>query len=349
MPESPTLRDVAAYVGMGKSTVQRVLTGVGSVSPEAHKQIMEAVAKLGYRPNPLFSILGSQKHRHSMDPMKIAYIYRATCQAGVNYFPGAEARGKMLGYDVELVELAEFAAEKRLMDIFYHRGYAGVIVGQVPASDGAAILANTHLPVVSCGRISPLPLHTIQTDTTDLIRLAWSSILKAGYSRIGVALAPHVPVVEDDFDRFATVLQCQADTLAVKDRIPPLRAPLRDHNALIIWFHKYKPDAVLAFGTSLYYPLRDSGVDMSRIGFASLHNSVLSPEFAGMIEPLDSISREAVNFLDQLIRHRAVGTPEERLHLLVPGRWHDGDSLPPKQPLPAIKSKAKAKRREKMR
>jgi DNA-binding LacI/PurR family transcriptional regulator len=49
MPASSTLRDVrlCGYVGISKSTVRHVLTGVGSASAEAHKQIMDAATKLG--------------------------------------------------------------------------------------------------------------------------------------------------------------------------------------------------------------------------------------------------------------------------------------------------------------
>jgi len=335
MARPPTLQDVATHVGMGKSTVQRVLTGIGSFSPETRRQVMEAVAKLGYKTDPFFSILGGKKSRRCHDPIKIAYIYRASYEAGVNYFASAALRGTELGYNVESIELAEFAAHERVMDVLYHRGYVGVIIGKVPASDHASILANTHLPIICCGRIAPLPLHTVQSDTTDMVRLAWNSMLKAGYNRIGVALAPHVPVVEDDLDRFATILQCQVDTLPPKNRIPPLRTPLRDYKALTTWFRKYKPDAVLGFCNGLYYPLIDAGVDMSRIGYASFHSSIETPEFAGIVEPIESVAREAVNLLDQLIRHRSVGVPTEPLHLLVPGHWLDGPSLPPKRSLPS--------------
>ncbi len=73
---------------------------------------------------------------------------------------------------------------------------------------------------------------------------------------------------------------------------------------------------------------------MSRIGYAALHaakqNDYAIP-IAGIIQPANSIPREALNLLDQLIRHRSVGVPEEPMHILLPGKWKDGPSLPVKE------------------
>jgi len=328
MAASPTLRDVATHVGMGKSTVQRVLAGIGSVSPRARKRITKAAASLGYVPNPLFSILSSQKRRQSRKSMKIAYIYRKAYRTGVSYFPWAMVRGKMLGYQVEQVDLDELGAENRLMDVLYHRGFNGAIVGSLPATDHTAILCNTHFPLVRCGRIAPLPIHTIQGDVMGMTRLAWQSIIEAGYRRIGAAVGTHVPVLADDLDRLSAVLQCQSEIFPLKDRIPPLRAPLNDRAAVVKWFRRYKPDAVLGFGNGEYHYIKESGVDMSKVGYVSLHASPSSGEISGIAEPIDSISREAVNLLDQLIRHRSIGIPDEPLQILVPGVWNDGETLP---------------------
>jgi len=316
---------------MGKSTVQRVLAGIGSSSPRTRKRITEAADKLGYVPNPLFSILSSQKRRRGVKPMRIAYIYRKAYRAGASYFPSAAERGSALGYQVEQIELAELGAGMRLMEVLYHRGFNGVIVGRIPASDHPAILATSHIPLVRCGRILPLPIHTVQADVAETTRLAWQSMVKAGYRRIGAAIATHLPVLADDLDRMGTVLQCQADIYPLRNRVPPLRASIGNEGALLKWFYRYKPDAVLGFSSGEYYAIRASGVDMSRVGYVSLHVAASSPEITGVVEPSESISREAVNLLDQLIRHRSIGVPVEPLHILVPGTWKEGTSLPPKK------------------
>ena len=330
MSDSPTLRDLAAQLQLSKSTVQRVLTGIGSVSPRVRQRVLNAAAQQGYRPNPLYSLLGSQKRRHSLKLTKIAYLFRKDFTSGNNFFAAAAAHGVTLGYSIEQVELDAVAAGKRLMEVLYNRGFVGALIGRVPPSDHAAILTNPQFPVVCCGRIDPLPLHTVHSDVTDMVRLAWSHLLKAGYRRIGPAICSHSPVIEDDLDRFATILQCQADTLEAADRLPSFRGRFRDSAALVRWARKFKPDAILGFSGTQFHLLKEAGIDMTRIGFATLHANHTAPELAGIVEPFVSIAHQAINLLDQLIRHRAIGLPEEPLHILVGGRWQPGSSLSPK-------------------
>ncbi len=47
-----TIRDVAAYAGVSISTVSRVLNDTCAVRPDKRKRVEEAVATLGYTPNP---------------------------------------------------------------------------------------------------------------------------------------------------------------------------------------------------------------------------------------------------------------------------------------------------------
>jgi DNA-binding LacI/PurR family transcriptional regulator len=47
----PTINDVAALSGVSKSTVSNVMRGTGSVSDATRRRVLEAVERLGYRPN----------------------------------------------------------------------------------------------------------------------------------------------------------------------------------------------------------------------------------------------------------------------------------------------------------
>lgn len=339
MSTSPTLRDLAQELGMSKSTVQRALTGTGRVSPETVEMVRAAAHRLNYKPDRLYSILGSQSRRRRSSLMTIAYLgrreylERGSPSVGVDFFAGAQAHGLRLGYQVDRVEEAELKVGKRLMEVLYHRGYAGVLVGQMRTPDHAAILANRHLPVVCCQRIDPLPLHTVQPDIVEITRLAWTKMLEAGYRRIGAILFHHTPPCRDDSGRLAALLGCQQETVRPGERVPPFQAAFGEIPALLRWFWKHRPEAVMGFSPGQYYALQSDGVDMNQTGFATLHlagNSIVAPEIAGISEPLEDIPVEAVNLLDRLIHYRQVGRPEKPLHILLPGRWHDGASLRPR-------------------
>lgn len=330
---APTIRDIAAKLGVGKSTVQRALAGLPGISDETVKRVKAVADELGYRPDLLFSSLAIRRNHSRKRSFNIVYLQNKKTRSGVDVYECIKSCATPLGYEVEAVDPEALDVGKRLMSVLYHRGCVGVIIGSVRPSSYETILNNDTLPVVCCGRVGSLPLHTVQPDITDHVRVVWKRMRAAGYGRIGPAITQHTPSIDDDFDRLGTILACQQE-LPSRHRIPPLRTPLHDYASLIEWFHRHKPDSVLGFSVGQYYALRDAGIDMSRVGFASLHVSdhkQMQP-IAGTEELQEIVAHEAVHMLDHLIRRRVVGIPDVPLHLQIPGRWKDGPSLPPKPP-----------------
>ena len=76
MSDSVTLRDLAKHLGLGKSTVQRALSGHPSIKPVTRQKVIAAATKMGYRPDPFFSIVGSQKRKSRSNGLPVAYLCR---------------------------------------------------------------------------------------------------------------------------------------------------------------------------------------------------------------------------------------------------------------------------------
>jgi DNA-binding LacI/PurR family transcriptional regulator len=337
MSSSPTIRTLAERLGIGRSTVQRALIGTVGISPELRKRVLAAAAEMGYHPDPLFSILGSRKRKVRKDALRIVYLIGSVISrehVGTDLFPELALQAEKLGYQAVKHSLEELAAGKRLMEVLYCRGFIGAIIGlDIRRDSHSVILANTHLPLVCCGRIDDIPVHTVLPDATQSMRLTWARMLEAGYRRIGVALGPHSPPVIDDSDRLGAALALQEETLKKSEKIPILRTAMNDDSSLLKWHQKYRPEAVIGFRIGQYYALRDSGVDMNKVAFASLHtsNDAAANGISGCLEDTTSMARETVNLLDSLIRHRYVGIPECPIQLLVPSRWIEGTTLPFRQ------------------
>lgn len=327
MSSSPTIRDIAEKLGIGKSTVQRALTGQGNISAATRERVIQIAKEIGYHPDPLFSSLASQRTRQRRDRLDIAYIHAADAHAGTPAINEVSEAAESLGYRAHEIIPAELDSGNRLMDVLYHRGFVGAIIGPVRTSLHATILNNRHLPMVCCGRIEQLPLHTVQPDITDSFRDVWAKVTAAGYRRIGAAICMHKPRVEDDLDRLGAALVCLQD-LPASRRIPPLTSALMEDDALIDWFKKHRPDAIVGFSVRQYYVLKDAGIDVENIGFASLHVTEPDAHFCGIEEAAGKVANEAVHMLNQFIRRRDVGIPSEPLHLLIPGRWNNGVTLP---------------------
>lgn len=61
--QAVSLHDVARFAGVGIATVSRAINGTGSVSPATRAKVMDAVARLGYRPNPVARAMRSDRSR----------------------------------------------------------------------------------------------------------------------------------------------------------------------------------------------------------------------------------------------------------------------------------------------
>lgn len=99
-----TLRDVARAVGVSTATVSLALRGHARISAATRKQVEAAAARVGYRRNPAFAILGAMAHRHpdSRSGLPLGYV-RQRNEAGNDVRPppqllGMHRRCQEMGY-----------------------------------------------------------------------------------------------------------------------------------------------------------------------------------------------------------------------------------------------------------
>ena len=333
MPEIPTLRDVAAAAEVSKSTAQRALANDPRCAAKTREKVQRIAKEIHYVPDPIFAAVGTRRRTKRVHGTPIAYLVALSegrQQAGEQYFTWCEARATELGYRLELVDLAVLEAPKRLWQMLYARGFAGVLIGSVRSNFHPLMMENRQFPAVCVGRIDPLPFHTTRPAIQLGVRRAWEEMIKLGYRRIGAAIFRHAPPVEDDFSRFSAVVGSQITDLPNEEPIPPLTSAFMVREPFMDWVEQYKPDAVLAFHDGLYFDLIDAGYKIPRdMGFASLHKNVndMDPRIAGVCENAPLVAVSAVNFLDQMIRHGERGLPPAPVNIMVEGTWSQGKTL----------------------
>ncbi|MFH1497504.1 MAG: LacI family DNA-binding transcriptional regulator [Verrucomicrobiota bacterium] len=339
MSPRPTLVDLARHLGVGKSTVQRALSNDPRCNKETAARVREAAEKLGYRPDPVFAAMVSRRQRKTGGGIPIAYlvnVVKAPERVGVLITEWLSARAEQLGYKVEVINLATWDSPRRLWQILYARGFAGVLLGTLRSDYRDLLLGNDRFPVVCVGRGDPLPFNTVRPAILPAVHQAWERMRALGYRRIGAAIMRHEPMIEDDFSRLAGALGCQA--LMGGDggeAIPPLLDSLRGQSSFEEWVRRHRPDAVLGFHPGQYAVLRSMGIKIPRdMGFACLHNDFFNEGkrrpgmVACMAQNFPLIARSAVNLLDQMIRHGERGVPAEPITITVESVWSDGRSLP---------------------
>ena len=116
MPANATLQDIADRAGVHRSTVSLALRDHPRISEPVRRRVQVIARELGYRANPLVSALMQSRRTGRVEKdTVIGYVTCYPTRYGwwpphhdrPDYFPGAEARAKELGYKLEHFWLAE--------------------------------------------------------------------------------------------------------------------------------------------------------------------------------------------------------------------------------------------------
>ena len=146
-PRPAVIADVAKLAGVSVPTVSRVLTGAARVRPEKERLVLDAIAKLNYRPSATARALASRQSH------TIAIVAGNTSQYGyAETIRGIEEEARADGYTVTItvVETTEPDEVERAVALVLDQSPAGVVVLKFDPP-GVAVLESLprDLPVVA--------------------------------------------------------------------------------------------------------------------------------------------------------------------------------------------------------
>ena len=177
----PTLEDVARAAGMSRALVSLVMRESPRVSAHSRQRVLDAAARLGYRPNLMARNLAARS------TMTIGVLLNdlhnpwfADVADGVHDV--AEARGYQL---ILASGRRTGVVESRALDTFLASRVDGIIVAgcRLPAS--RILEVAVEVPVVSVGRtIRGTPIGNVTTDDALGARLAVDHLVALGHRRI---------------------------------------------------------------------------------------------------------------------------------------------------------------------
>ena len=177
-----TIEMVALAAGVSASTISRVLNGTAAVSELKTQAIKEAIAKLGFVPNPMARGLAGGR----------TFSIGVVTQAVDSPFYGAALRGIEEALDPPGYRPLFVSgnwnpdAEARCIDMLRSRRVDGIIVltGRLP--DQALKATAKILPVVVTGRALKAPgLYALKFDNFEGARLATQHLIQFGHRSIG--------------------------------------------------------------------------------------------------------------------------------------------------------------------
>jgi LacI family transcriptional regulator len=176
-----TLDMVAQLAGVSASTVSRILNGTAVVSDAKKQAVDEAIARLGFVPNPVARGLAGGR------TLSVGVI----TQSIDSPFYGVGLRGiedelNRVGYSPLFVSGHwDAAQEARCIDVLRSRRVDGIIVLTGRLSDNALRTTAKALPVVVTGRTLKAPgLFAMNFDNVEGARLATHHLLALGHRRI---------------------------------------------------------------------------------------------------------------------------------------------------------------------
>ena len=176
-----TLEMVAQAAGVSPSTVSRILNGTAVVSALKKQAVDDAIARLGFVPNPMARGLAGGR----------TFSVGVVTQAIDSPFYGAALRGiedelDPAGYSPLFVSGHwNAAAEARCIEVLRSRRVDGIIVLTGRLTDAALKATARELPVVATGRTLKAPgLFSLAFDNLEGGRLATRHLLDLGHQRI---------------------------------------------------------------------------------------------------------------------------------------------------------------------
>jgi LacI family transcriptional regulator len=334
----PTIIDIARAVGVGKSTVSRALRGSPLISEGTKRKVKAAARRLGYRPNMVFSVMGSGNRRGgARDPLPVAYLYDQADdldpQAPSGDFHFLREAAALYGYVLDPYNLRAVGSARAFGRMLYARGYCGVIIGRI--LDDASLAYRLDLArftvIFSTNTSWAHRHHRVIGDVYLAIQMAWDKAVTAGHRRIGVASCRHRPPLPDDEIRVAAVLQRQHRDVGVVTPIPPFEGEPGDLPGFDSWFRKWRPDAVIGFHTGQCYHLREMDLRIPQdVAFAGL---IVRPEdswqrgISGIRFQDREVAETTISLLDQEIRKRIHGIPQHVLSIHIEPQWLVGQTM----------------------
>ncbi len=187
-----SIKKLAEYLGLSKSTVSRALNGYTDVNPDTRQKVLQAAQEMGYKPNATARRLASGQSRNVgivLPANERSFITPAFSRilAGASTF--------LSRYDYQLIvtTIAEWQDEQQVYDDFITSGLVdGLLIVRTRTDDERLTMLRKHnFPYVCLGRdIDSDPKNFVDVDNTQAFYELTKRQIDFGHTRIAFLDAP---------------------------------------------------------------------------------------------------------------------------------------------------------------
>jgi LacI family transcriptional regulator/LacI family repressor for deo operon, udp, cdd, tsx, nupC, and nupG len=331
-----TQRDVAREVGVDRSTVSLAYRGHPSIPADTRKRVLTACKKLGYAIDPMLAALAAYRTRVRPAKYHGTLAWLAQADEGfdwrshlyfADYFRGAVARARELGYEVKVFEIRAGLTPQRVASVLAAQNVRGVLVCPQPHPAMTLGFPWQDFSAVTFGYTLKSPrLHTVTAAHYQAMLHTMRSLRKLGYKRIGLFLHEEHDRRTEHSYMSGYLMAEKLD--APKDPLPALTAGYDDTAALKNWVSACEPDVVVSCSYRIPTLLASTGLAKRRLpdmACPALPNASFG--LAGVVESSVEIGSVAVNFLVGMIQRGEQGSPPSPYRIHVEGHWLMGKTL----------------------
>lgn len=349
----PRMSDVAAAAGVHQSTVSLALRGDPRIPADTRARVEMAVARLGYRRNPLVSALIAERKRGRPSGKGAVLAVLAAGAKPEEWRRRSPIYSRLHGHLVEQAHrlgygLQEFALHEagrgpgRLKRMLHARGIRGLLLAPMPVSTEtvdfdftgfAAVALRLQLRDPALGRVAP--------DYFLAMSAALEKLWSTGHRRAAFLSLAEV----DERVRHRSL----GAYLAVRQSHPrrclsPVTVDEWSSGDFAEWMHRHRPDAIVTPTHSVYRQVEGW---LETGGWSAPHDlSLISldchahTDEAGMVHNLELEAFRAVNMLARKVESAEFGVLPDPCQLAIPARWRDGSGFANRsgisRPVPAV-------------
>ncbi|MFA6959193.1 MAG: LacI family DNA-binding transcriptional regulator [Opitutaceae bacterium] len=342
MPSSPppSIRELAAQLGISRTTVSLALRRHPSVASKTRDRVLAAAKKAGYQSNALVNALMTQvRGRKRLNPTGEVITYLTafenqehwkTMPSIVAQYEGAKVRASELGFDLQHMWMGNLGMHsRRISHTLRSRGIRASLLAPLPMDhDTLALNWNDHTVVAIGYSFQQVALHRVVHHNINAMFACYASLRRFGYKRIGLTIH------RLDDSRVNHLWQCGflgAQRIYGGDRLEPLIFDdYVDPSPFVKWLRASKPDALIGIWRHVTLDwLQELGINVPEdMGFASLDpGTEYEGRIAGIHQDNHSVGMAAVDVLAGQLFRNEIGIPSAPKITMVEGTWMDGPTV----------------------
>ncbi len=336
-PAHPTLKHVAAQVGLSVAAVSMALRDHASLPAATVARVKRAALKLNYTPNTAGTALAAhrQQLRVRRDfsvialvsnwPHRDDWLQRASAQ---RLLAGAAARARTYGYELQHLWAREAGmTPARFSRVLVARGVRGLILAPLEQPDSRFDLDWPSFSTVTVERPARYAhFHHIVPNYFADLQLVWTRLRERGYSRIGLVLdASLAERAAHQWEAAHAFEQTRASASAVPTLIVSGPNPFSTIGA---WLRQHRPDAIISRCEDALAGVASLKLRVPRdLGYASLNVLDDAPGVSGILQHRDVMGAAAVDALHGLLHRNHRGPHEVAQGTQIDGSWHEGRTV----------------------